>query len=52
MCFSDLDGLYAGWVQFERGAVADGGRRRTEILYLNPAATEARGLFGSLEVTA
>ena len=43
--------LYAGWKRCEKVAYADGGRERTEVLWLNPAAANAipaglsRGLF-------
>ena len=33
--------LYSGWTRIERGAYADGGRRRVECLWLNPACTSA-----------
>lgn len=36
------DDALAGWMRVEKRAMADGGRARTEILWLNPAA--ARGL--------
>lgn len=36
------DELYAGWQQFERPALADGARPRTECLWLNASAQERR----------
>lgn len=43
--------LYPDWHRVERAAMADGARRRTEVLWLNKAAAEAQGqvaipLFG------
>lgn len=39
---SDLyDQALGGWVKLERAAHADGARRRTEVLWLNPAAQAA-----------
>jgi DNA adenine methylase len=41
--------LYSDWTRHERQAHADGARKRTEVLWLNPACSEAlnnRGLFG------
>lgn len=35
--------LYADWQRIERAAHADGARKRTEVLWLNPAAAEAQG---------
>jgi DNA adenine methylase len=35
------DDALAGWRRVEREALADGGRKRTEVLWLNPAATLA-----------
>lgn len=32
--------LYAGWKRVSRGALADGARKRTEVLWLNPAAAD------------
>lgn len=39
--------LYPTWERLERAHLADGARQRTEVLWLNPAATTARvgGLF-------
>ena len=42
--------LLPGWHRFERAALADGARERTEVLWINPAASAARatvqhGLF-------
>jgi DNA adenine methylase len=34
--------LYQGWERHERKTFADGGRERTEVLWLNPAASAAR----------
>lgn len=33
--------LFRGWKRFERGHWADGGKARTEVLWLNPAAANA-----------
>ena len=33
--------LYADWERHERQALADGGRKRTEVVWLNPACSEA-----------
>lgn len=49
--------LYDGWERHERTALADGGRKRTEVVWLNPACSAALersrgGLFASLEVQA
>lgn len=33
--------LYAGWERHERLALADGARERTEVVWLNPACSEA-----------
>lgn len=39
---SDLyDELYQGWARFARGAVADTGKARTEVVWLNPACAQA-----------
>jgi len=35
------DDLYGDWQRVERKALADGARERTEVLWLNPAASEA-----------
>lgn len=35
------DELFAGWERFEREHLADGARKRTEVVWLNPACTEA-----------
>lgn len=35
------------WTRLEYRALADGARPRLEVLWLNPAATERHGLFGS-----
>ena len=40
------DDALAGWERVERAAYADGGRPRTEVLWINPAARDAR-LSGS-----
>lgn len=34
-------GLYPDWERFERRHVADGGKQRTEVVWLNPACSEA-----------
>jgi len=34
--------LYEGWERYEHRAFADGGRERTEVLWLSPAASAAR----------
>jgi DNA adenine methylase len=48
--------LYAGWERHERAALADGARKRTEVLWLNPACSMAlhsgRGLFAEQEAAA
>lgn len=36
----DLE-LYVGWERHERQALADGGRKRTEVVWLNPACSAA-----------
>jgi DNA adenine methylase len=36
------DGLYSGWNRLEREALADGAKKRTEVLWFNPAAWNAR----------
>lgn len=41
--------LYADWERHERAHLADGARKRTEVLYLNPACTVARR-SGQLEI--
>lgn len=33
--------LYGGWERHEHGAMADGGRSRTEVVWLNPACSAA-----------
>jgi DNA adenine methylase len=33
--------LFAGWERHERQALADGARKRTEVVWLNPACSEA-----------
>lgn len=33
--------LYVGWERHERTALADGGRKRTEVVWLNPACSAA-----------
>lgn len=33
--------LYAGWLRYERQALADGARARTEVVWLNPACADA-----------
>jgi DNA adenine methylase len=35
------DELYGSWDRFERKAMADGGRARTEVVWLNPACSAA-----------
>jgi DNA adenine methylase len=43
---SDLyDDVLAGWHRIQRKALADGARERTEVLWINPAGVESRGLF-------
>lgn len=42
------DELYGAWVRAEREALADGARRRTEVLWLSPRAWEALQATGSL----
>ncbi|WP_300573513.1 DNA adenine methylase [Phenylobacterium sp.] len=37
------EGLLADWTRVERKALADGARARTEVLWINPAATRALG---------
>lgn len=49
--------LFAGWERFERQALADGARERTEVVWLNPACSEALrrsrgGLFANAESEA
>lgn len=45
---SDLyDAQLAGWRRIERPALADGARARTEVLWINPAACDAHGLFAA-----
>lgn len=39
------DAALAGWRRIERAALADGARERTEVLWINPAATGNRDLF-------
>lgn len=39
------DRLYAGWRRVERDAMADGGRRRKECLWLSPRAVEELALL-------
>lgn len=34
--------LFSGWERFERTALADGARKRTEVIWLNPACSAAR----------
>jgi DNA adenine methylase len=36
------DELYADWAALERETVADGGKRRTEVLWLNPQALDSQ----------
>lgn len=36
------DDLYDGWERHETDSLADGARKRVEVVYLNPAASEAR----------
>ena len=45
--------LFAGWVRHERQALADGARKRTEVVWLNPAcsaalASRCGGLFAEV----
>ena len=45
--------LFAGWQRIERTALADGARKRTEVVWLNPACAEAlkmarAGLFAEV----
>jgi DNA adenine methylase len=45
---SDLyDAKLKGWRRIEMDAMADGARPRVEVLWLNPAACDAHGLFGA-----
>lgn len=42
------DELYAGWHQIERNALADGAKKRIEVLWFNPTAEKRipqAGLF-------
>lgn len=39
------DDLLPGWRRVERPALADGARPRSEVLWLNPAASAEQGLF-------
>lgn len=39
------DGLYEGWTRVEREALADGAKKRTEVLWLSPRCSMP-GLFG------
>lgn len=41
------DDMLTGWRRIELATHADGGRPRTEILWINPAACGAHGLFGA-----
>lgn len=41
------DDALSGWRKVDRLALADGARERTEVLWINPAASAARDLFGS-----
>lgn len=41
------DEVLSGWRRTEREAVADGQMKRTEVLWINPAADKGHGLFGS-----
>lgn len=36
------DDALTGWMRVERTALADGARKRTEVLWINPAAADAR----------
>lgn len=40
------DDLYSGWQQVERKHMADGARKRTEVLWFNPVAWERRPQVG------
>lgn len=49
------DRLYDGWETVECEALADGARKRTEVLWINPAAWKAQAdmpLFNHVEVSA
>lgn len=49
---SDLyDELYPTWTRYERPALADGAKARTEVLWLNPACETARSCDMFTEVT-
>jgi DNA adenine methylase len=37
------DELYAGWARIERESLADGARKRTEVLWCNEACADAKG---------
>ena len=39
------DGALSGWERVEKAALADGAKPRTEVLWINPAARTAYGLF-------
>lgn len=41
------DDALPGWRRLERAALADGARARTEVVWINPAAFSAGGLFPS-----
>jgi DNA adenine methylase len=41
------DQALTGWERIEISALADGARARTEVLWINRAACDAHGLFGS-----
>lgn len=42
------DALYAGWTRFERPALADGAKARTEVLWANPRAAGRVSQLGHL----
>lgn len=44
------DGALPGWLVLTRPSVAEGGRARTETLWLNPTAVRRLGMFGALGV--
>lgn len=42
------DHLLADWTRVDRIALADGGRERTEVMWLNASASRGRGLFAGV----
>jgi len=46
------DELYGDWTRVEKAALADGARKRTEVLWLNPAAVAGRSQGHLYEATA